>query len=280
MNSTPITPDWTRDNLVINSSGSLSHLPTHYILRADPMDNLMIWVLHGRGLARECSHAVDAGPGDLILLQTGHEHEYSADTQEPWQIVWLHFSGPFGDRFVQWMRQSQPASPLIHFGLDELIRQRFEEIILARTLRTEASLLRADTAAYALLGLMMSHQLMGPVTTKENSSFDAESLQRWIQTHLDEPLTLDQLAEEAGMSVPHFTRLFRQHFGTSPIRYVIQQRVDRARLLLLETQLSIQEIARQLGYEDPFYFSRRFTHETGRSPRAYRHDQLGMNRKV
>lgn len=78
------------------------------------------------------------------------------------------------------------------------------------------------------------------------------------------------MAKKAGLSMPQFNRRFRDLTGTSPARYLIQRRVDRARLLLRETPMGLQEIAGALGYRDIYYFHRQFRAETGRTPSAFR----------
>jgi transcriptional regulator GlxA family with amidase domain len=72
------------------------------------------------------------------------------------------------------------------------------------------------------------------------------------------------------MSVSQLGRLFRRLFRTSPIEYVIAQRVGRACVLLTETSLSVKQVGLAVGYRDAYYFSRVFKKTAGLSPRAYR----------
>ena len=88
--------------------------------------------------------------------------------------------------------------------------------------------------------------------------------------HLDQRLSLDDLADVAGLSVSRLAHLFRELTATTPQQFLEQQRLARARQLLAATPLSIKEIAQQVGFENPFYFSLRFRRGTGMSPRAWR----------
>ncbi|GAB4169114.1 MAG: hypothetical protein Fur0032_07540 [Terrimicrobiaceae bacterium] len=81
---------------------------------------------------------------------------------------------------------------------------------------------------------------------------------------------LAELAGRAGLSVPHFVRLFRSHLGCTPGRLMIQERVQRARRLLRESDSKLEMIAEQAGYRDVFYFSRQFRSVTGLTPGEYR----------
>jgi AraC-like DNA-binding protein len=85
-----------------------------------------------------------------------------------------------------------------------------------------------------------------------------------------QPHPISELAQEAGYSPDHFARIFKQTIGISPQAYVIRVRIDRAKQLLVESSLSISQIADVLGYEDLYFFSRQFKRKTGKTPRAYR----------
>jgi len=108
-----------------------------------------------------------------------------------------------------------------------------------------------------------------------------ESLQRTIafmQEHYDEVLTRKQLAEIAGLSPWHYSRKFNERYGKPPLEYLAHYRMYRAQELLLLTSATTQDIARQVGFDDVQYFSRRFKQLTGVSPRNY--SPLLASRKI
>lgn len=92
----------------------------------------------------------------------------------------------------------------------------------------------------------------------------------WALEHLDEPLDLPTLAAHAGMSVRTFTRRFRQETGRAPGSWLTVHRVERARHLLEETDLSVDRIARSTGFGTITSFRQRFAASVGTSPGAYR----------
>ncbi|GEM_PF-5110589 len=92
----------------------------------------------------------------------------------------------------------------------------------------------------------------------------------YIQQELDGDLSMASLAICAGASERLIHLRFRQELGTTPARYVMCQRIERARELLGNTDLPVYEIAQICGFEDPNYFSTVFKRETGMSPRAFR----------
>lgn len=80
----------------------------------------------------------------------------------------------------------------------------------------------------------------------------------YIRTHLAEDLTLEQIAQEAHLSPYHFMRLFKQSMGQSVYQYVLDQRLEAAKRLLVAGKLSICEVALQTGFHDQSHFHRHF----------------------
>jgi AraC-like DNA-binding protein len=100
---------------------------------------------------------------------------------------------------------------------------------------------------------------------------------RWITAsvsymvaHINEPLRVSTLMEMAGLSSSQFFTLFKRATGQAPLEFFIAVKMSRARELLSSTKLTVKEIASILGYDDQFYFSRRFKLVNGMSPKAFR----------
>lgn len=91
----------------------------------------------------------------------------------------------------------------------------------------------------------------------------------YIETHYAEPLTLDRLGSIAGLSPKRFSERFNQAFGMRPLAYLISCRMKHANELLA-TDMLIKDIAKTVGYEDQFYFSRIYKKYCGQSPEAAR----------
>ncbi|RGM49289.1 AraC family transcriptional regulator [Bacteroides sp. OM08-11] len=92
----------------------------------------------------------------------------------------------------------------------------------------------------------------------------------YIDNHLYQNIHVSDLAEQMCLSSDHFTRIFKQVSGMSPIQYIQAKRIERAQTLLLASRLSIKEIAETVGIPNLSQFSKLFTKETGHSPREYR----------
>lgn len=95
----------------------------------------------------------------------------------------------------------------------------------------------------------------------------------YIEAHLDEGLTLDQLASEAGSSTFHFAKMFRISFGMPPHRYIAARRVDRARRILRDGSMNLAQAALACGYASQSHFTKAFKAATGSTPGGWRNAQ-------
>jgi len=98
----------------------------------------------------------------------------------------------------------------------------------------------------------------------------AERAARHIERNLQRKVTVSEVAEYCCVSPCHLTHVFKAALGVSPVRYIQQMRVDRAKRLLADESLYVYEIAREIGFDDPFYFSRMFKRVSGVSPEEFR----------
>jgi AraC family transcriptional regulator len=92
----------------------------------------------------------------------------------------------------------------------------------------------------------------------------------YIHEHLERDIKLADLAGSIGMSQFHFSHLFKQSIGTSPHQYLLQQRIERAKQLLKQTERSIIDIALECGFNSHSHLSKQFRQLAGMTPKAYR----------
>lgn len=111
----------------------------------------------------------------------------------------------------------------------------------------------------------------------QNAGLPAARLKRvlaYIDAHLDENITLTELARSANLSVYYFATLFRKSTGFSPHRYILRRRVLRARELLRNTSLSVLDVSLDLGFQHQNNFARAFRRITGMTPTYFRRSKL------
>ena len=112
-----------------------------------------------------------------------------------------------------------------------------------------------------------------PITTHIRGGLPPRVLRRvreYMETHLDENISLQALAGLAKLSIFHFARAFKQSEGLPPHEYLVRCRVARVRELLTETDLPLAEIALASGFSDQSHCARRFREHVGLTPSGYR----------
>jgi AraC family transcriptional regulator len=130
----------------------------------------------------------------------------------------------------------------------------------------------------SLANVLAVHLLRQYTTSQQNLPIYKGGLQQrqllqvldYIHEHLDQDIKLADLAQLLGISQFHFSTLFKQAIGTSPYQYLLQQRVERAKQLLKQTERSIIEIALECRFNSHSHLSKQFRQLTGMTPTAYR----------
>lgn len=97
----------------------------------------------------------------------------------------------------------------------------------------------------------------------------------YMRENLQKKLTLDDLASHVGYSSSHFGQLFKEKTGQSPLNYLCQLKIQRACQMLDFTNMKIKEITEELGFYDPYHFSKTFLKQVGEPPSQYKNRDKG-----
>lgn len=124
-----------------------------------------------------------------------------------------------------------------------------------------------------IIHLLRHYSEVAQIVTPENRSLTSNQLQQaidYIHAHLDLDLSLSQIAKVINISPTYFASLFKRATGNSPHQYVIQQRVERAKLMLSKTDMAIADIALQVGFSSQSHLTQQFKRLTGMTPKQIR----------
>lgn len=100
-------------------------------------------------------------------------------------------------------------------------------------------------------------------------------LMKYVQEHMEDPLSTEELARHACVTKCHLIRMFRSSLGVTPLRYITQCKVQYAQTLLLRTDLSVKQVGEAVGFKDISYFIRLFRRQLGFTPQEYREKLIG-----
>lgn len=257
-------------------SGCFTEAAGHLVERPRGIDEAILIVCRsGRGWVQiNQLNPFQVQRDELVLIPPGAPHRYGADEAEPWSIMWAHFRGHDLVKFQE-LLDATATAPLIRLpsgAVDRMdfqaIYEQFEQGYTLANLLASAARLRlvlAEINRLRFRGNIASH------SSEENVRATIE----WMHRHLDHHPMLKDLASLAGISIPHYSALFRRRTGFAPMDYFLRLKIQRASQLLDTTGMRVSEIAATLGFIDPYYFSRLFKKMIGHSPHAYRNITKG-----
>ena len=98
----------------------------------------------------------------------------------------------------------------------------------------------------------------------------AEKMKNYLDSHIKENITLEELSKEVYLSQSQAIRVFRSTYNITPYNYLMNRKIEFAKLMLLNSRTTIKEIAISLGFTDQQYFSNYFKNKVGRSPSKFR----------
>lgn len=153
----------------------------------------------------------------------------------------------------------------------------FIEILMNRLWESSAGHEAADNyLADGLLMSILSQMLiragteLQPNATVALPQWRLKRVKQFVDNHLDKEISLDDLAEVAGLSRRHFTRSFRQEIGETPYRWLMRQRLEKAKQQLKETGASLSEIAENCGFSSQSHLTAALKEATGMTPHRWR----------
>jgi len=247
-------------------------------------DLWFVWEGRGTMVLSAEEHALF--PGVCLWMRPGCRYEAEQDPEARLGVNYIHFSArkrqnPFPKSRTKQVGLDLPVSAFLP-PFEILISRQVELVdALMRRIILLAEEPQAEAANTALLTALLTE--LYREYTREPTAGEAEvsgtELHHYeiimrsaarIRESPSEVLSVAQLASEAGYSVDHFSRVFLSITGLRPQDYLIKARIDRARQLLAESDLSIGEVATRVGFADIFYFSRLFRQRMGQPPSEFR----------
>ena len=126
-----------------------------------------------------------------------------------------------------------------------------------------------DVKKTAVMNMILSCFIKSPLISANGNSPMLAAAEK-INLDYDKKITVSALAVEFGYSIDYFSHVFKETFGISPQKYVINKRIAAAKHLLLTTDKTVSQIALSCGFTDPLYFTRIFSKEMGVSPTAFK----------
>jgi AraC family transcriptional regulator, arabinose operon regulatory protein len=256
--------------LYIASLGYYPRAEGHYTYRKKGLsENFLFYCVDGKGWYRIEDRQYQIGRNEFFILPPHVEHAYGSSPTDPWSIYWIHFGGdllPELNAVNAIQAHMQPA----HVKNSEDIPICFSKMYKALELGYSAdNLMFANMCLTNFISLFI-YDGKHNIATEKDKIHVVDSAIHYMQERICDKITLDDLSRHFNYSSSRFSCLFRHRTGYAPIDYFIQMKMQKASQQLDFTDKSVKEIALNMGFDDPYYFSRRFSKVIGVSPTTYR----------
>lgn len=245
--------------------------PNYLNIREQSRLTVLGCVLSGQGNVTLDKLTFHPKKGDVFILPAGRYHRVSADPEsaEPWSYIWFNIVGDLAIHMLE-------AYKLLGIGWvhDASVERLFQRAIqLAQTEKAQ-EMLNTLPVLFHQIVIRLSN-----IKNKRNNAYTdvVTNIKNVLDNQIQLPFDSDQLCKQIGLCFRQINRLFKKEAGTTVYNYVLIRKIESAKMMLLDTELTVNEISYQLGYADPHYFSNLFKKKTGLSPNHFRlqHKELG-----
>lgn len=226
---------------------------------------ILLYCLDGEGWISINKKTIKLTPNTGFIIPENTAHKYGSSLNAPWSIYWVHFSGSYAETFYSRFSKNRNEAVKIAFDQTRIILLNTIIKLLDSDLNDE----KTELSHFKLIGFLSS-LCYSDVLEQSNIEDRINRSIIFMKENLSSVLTIDQLAVHVHYSVSRYSELFRQRTGYAPIQYFIRLKIQKSCEYLYFGNMNIKEICKEVGFEDPYYFSRMFKKQIGMAPMFYR----------
>jgi len=264
-------------SLAVLFSGESQTRPQHRVGPKVVDYYLLHHVISGHGTFETDGQSHTLGPGHTFLIRPKRLFSYASDGEQPWRYRWVAFAG---DRAESLLAEAGFGADrlVVETGASRAPADRCRDIYEAFRSRSPSASLEAAGQLHLLLACMKRADPEGAASPQKAETHGEELVRQvigYLSTQYAEPLSIEAMAETLGYNRAYLSRLFKRHTGVTPIAFLTRIRTDRGKRLLRERpELTVEQVASSVGFQDALYFSKQFRRAYGTTPTGYRTDTL------
>lgn len=230
------------------------------------------YVTGGKGYITIEGKTTPVTKGDFFFINKYVHRVLSSDRENPLQKIFVCVSGEFIDGIIKAYEMDVPLV-VCKSNVSEYI---YEIIRIAK----EAPGFESDILdnigdeIIKIVRKIYRERSLGTVSEKRNNI--AESVMFYIQSNFTRRFSIEDMTDAFFICKTQLIKQFKSHYGTTPMKYTQQKRIEASKHYLANTDVPITKIHEKVGFSDPKYFSLAFKASTGICPREYRNMQKGM----
>ncbi|MDB5001068.1 MAG: transcriptional regulator, AraC family [Mucilaginibacter sp.] len=258
-------------NIYITHIGYFPEASYHYKERRKGCDdNILIYCLKGKGYYLIDKKKFEVMPNQFFMLPATDAYmRYWADDEDPWTIYWVHFTGDDIKKFNSSLNINILKGPIqIPFNNKalDIWLNIYQNLEMGYSIE---NLCNATFCLYNFIATFLFPDKHIVSEHTENEDIITATIIH-MKNNIEKKMTINEMAGKQKLSSSHFSNLFRKATGMPPMDYFIHLKMQKACQFLYANEAKIKTIAMDLGYEDPYYFSRVFKKYMGMSPEQYK----------
>lgn len=260
----PLTNQVMQNLLYMQSFSYMEMGHSYFTERKNYSSLLIIFTYESEGLLSYGGKEYTLQEGDICIIDCRKYHYYKTK-KNTWRHADLHIWGNYADFFFQ--ENMLDRSPVFHCKDNLLFQQQLEKILRYQTSNIPNWAFYVSHEIENLLFLLLEWTI--PV--QDNQIPETLSMLRiYLDHHFQTELSLDDMARFSGISKYHLCRQFKKCFGYSPLEYILELRISRAKMLLQTSTIPSYKICTLIGFSNEANFIRHFKKATGMTPGQYR----------
>lgn len=223
----------------------------------------IIYVTRGGGSFETMGRRWEVTPGSILFVFPGVEHAYRPNPETGWEEYWVGFKGSYIDA----LRRASLISherPFFHIGYSGTVMQYLNAIYDGAQYTEPYFRFKVSSLIVMLIAEILPYNRQGQPLSRAEQLVDQAKFV--MMQYVASSLTLNELWEKIGVSSSHMGTLFKDATGLTPYQYFIELKIDKAKKMLETRDVPIKRVAFELGFEDPYYFSRLFAKKAGVPP--------------
>lgn len=233
-----------------------------------PNEYHLHFVLNGKGILIINNKTYHIKKNDIFLIPKGYPVQYFADDKEPWEYVWVTFDGKMAENYLNHVHLDAD-NPVITSTIAVTIYIPFICNILDTNKLTYANEIRRVGYLYEILSTLIEAQNAQSEQYDYSSETYVDYALQYIKSNYRD-IKVNDIANYIGINRSYLTAIFKKKLDVSPQKYLVSYRLQKAAKLLKSTDMSITEIASEVGYVDSISFSKMFKQEYNMSPKTFR----------
>ncbi len=229
---------------------------------------LLVYVAKGEGWYRAKNKTYSAVENDFFVIPVKYANELECSDENPWSIYWAYFSGSQAPKVVRHLTENE-LSPRKAKSLVGRVAQFNDILHHLELMENIENLVYANGRFYTFL---CSFRLMVLSARKYAKKDGVIQSIEFMRENINTVISLDDLADVAGLSVSHYCAVFKQKTMQTPMQLYTSMKIQKACQMLQNRSQTIKAIAYLLGFFDQYHFSKVFKQIMGVTPRAFRND--------